>query len=54
VEGTVIDVRILPAAERIKMKEPGLIEKEEIAKLKRNMEDEIAILERENGAGLKT
>ncbi len=53
VEGTVIDVRIFTRRGTDKNERARVIEKEEIAKLKRNLEDEIAILEREKWRRIK-
>lgn len=53
VEGTVIDVRIFTRRGQEKNERAKVIEKEEIAKLKRNLEDEIAILEREKWRRIK-
>lgn len=53
VEGTVIDVRIFTRRGQEKNERARVIEKEEIAKLKRNLEDEVAILEREKWRRVK-
>lgn len=53
VEGTVIDVRIFTRRGQEKNERAKAIEKEEIAKMKRNLEDEIAILEKEKWRRIK-
>ncbi len=53
VEGTVIDVRIFTRRGQEKNERAKIIEKEEIAKLKRNLEDEIEILEKEKWRRIK-
>jgi DNA-directed RNA polymerase subunit beta len=47
VEGTIIDVRIFTRRGQDKNERAKVIEKEEITKMKRNLEDEISILEKE-------
>ncbi len=54
VEGTVIDVRIFSRRGSEKGPRAKVIEKEEIAKMKRNLEDEISILEGEKWRRVKT
>jgi len=53
VEGTVIDVRIFTRRGQEKNERAKIIEKEEIAKIKRNLEDEIEILEKEKWRRIK-
>lgn len=53
VEGTVIDVRIFTRRGQEKNERAKTIEKEEIAKMKRNLEDEIEILEKEKWRRIK-
>ncbi|MBC7363926.1 MAG: DNA-directed RNA polymerase subunit beta [Candidatus Aminicenantes bacterium] len=53
IEGTVIDVRIFTRRGQEKNERAKIIEKEEIAKMKRNLEDEIAILEKEKWRRIK-
>ncbi|MDH7494128.1 MAG: DNA-directed RNA polymerase subunit beta, partial [Candidatus Saccharicenans sp.] len=53
VEGTVIDVRIFTRRGQEKNERAKIIEKEEIAKMKRNLEDEIEILEKEKWRRIK-
>ncbi len=53
IEGTVIDVRIFSRRGSEKGPRAKVIEKEEIAKMKRNLEDEISILEREKWRKIK-
>ncbi|MDD8021382.1 MAG: DNA-directed RNA polymerase subunit beta [Acidobacteriota bacterium] len=53
VEGTVIDVRIFTRRGQEKNERARVIEKEEIAKLKRNLEDEVTILEKEKWRRIK-
>ncbi|MBC7350641.1 MAG: DNA-directed RNA polymerase subunit beta, partial [Candidatus Aminicenantes bacterium] len=53
VEGTVIDVRIFTRRGQEKNERAKVIEKEEIAKMKRNLEDEIEILEKEKWRRIK-
>ena len=54
VEGTVIDVRIFSRRGSEKGPRAKVIEKEEIAKMKRNLEDEISILEGEKWRRVRT
>jgi len=54
VEGTVIDVRIFSRRGSEKGSRAKLIEKDEIAKMKRNLDDEIDILEAEKWRKIKT
>ena len=54
VEGTVIDVRIFSRRGSEKGPRAKVIEKEEIAKMKRNLDDEITILEGEKSRRVKT
>jgi DNA-directed RNA polymerase subunit beta len=54
VEGTVIDVRIFSRRGSEKGPRAKVIEKEEIAKMKRNLDDEITILEGEKFRRVKT
>ncbi len=54
VEGTVIDVRIFSRRGSEKGPRAKVIEKEEIAKMKRNLEDEISILEGEKWRRVKS
>lgn len=53
VEGTVIDIRIFTRRGQDKNERAKIIEKEEIAKMKRNLEDEITILEKEKWRRIK-
>ena len=53
VEGTIIDVRIFSRRGTEKGPRAKLIEKDEIAKMKRNLEDEISILEEEKWRRIK-
>ncbi len=53
VEGTVIDVKIFTRRGQEKNERAKLIEKEEIARMKRNLDDEIAILEKEKWRRIK-
>ena len=53
VEGTVIDVRIFTRRGQEKNERAKMIEKEEIDRLKRNLEDEVAILEKEKWRRIK-
>ncbi|MGB8951762.1 MAG: DNA-directed RNA polymerase subunit beta [Candidatus Aminicenantales bacterium] len=53
IEGTVIDVRIFSRRGTEKGQRAKLIEKEEIAKMKRNLDDEISILEGEKARKIK-
>jgi len=53
VEGTIIDVRIFSRRGSEKGPRAKVIEKEEIAKMKRNLDDEITILEGEKSRRLK-
>ncbi|MFQ6070641.1 MAG: DNA-directed RNA polymerase subunit beta [Candidatus Aminicenantales bacterium] len=53
IEGTVIDVRIFSRRGSEKGPRAKAIEKEEIAKMKRNLEDEISILENEKWRKIK-
>ena len=54
VEGTIIDVRIFSRRGSEKGPRAKVIEKEEIAKMKRNLDDEITILEGEKSRRVKT
>jgi len=54
IEGTVIDVRIFSRRGQEKGNRAKLIEKDEISRLKRNLEDEISILEGERGRKIRT
>lgn len=54
IEGTVIDVRIFSRRGTEKGAWAEAIEKEEIAKMKRNLEDEISILEKEKSRKMKS
>jgi DNA-directed RNA polymerase subunit beta len=54
IEGTVIDVRIFSRRGIDKGNRAKLIEKDEVAKLKRNLDDEIIILESEKWRRIKT
>jgi DNA-directed RNA polymerase subunit beta len=54
IEGTVIDVRIFSRRGSEKGVRAKVIEKEEIAKMKRNLDDEIIILEGEKARRVKT
>jgi DNA-directed RNA polymerase subunit beta len=54
VEGTIIDVRIFSRRGPEKNPRAKLIEKDETAKMKRNLEDEISILEKEKWRKIKT
>ncbi|OGD10787.1 MAG: DNA-directed RNA polymerase subunit beta [Candidatus Aminicenantes bacterium RBG_13_62_12] len=53
VEGTIIDVRIFSRRGADKNTRAKMIEKDEIAKMKRNLEDEISILEAERWRKIK-
>ena len=54
IEGTIIDVRIFSRRGTEKGNRAKLIEKDEIAKMKRNLDDEISILEGERWRKVKT